>query len=84
MAIRASVDFVERIVNTLGERIIVEKWEAFIHLLVTSGGWHKSLDCTLSITSDCKRALVRNRQYLQRRLLIDSSGQDLNQLVCGV
>lgn len=30
MAIRASVDFVERIVKILGKRVIVEKWEALI------------------------------------------------------
>jgi hypothetical protein len=39
--------------------------------------------CTLSNRPDCKRALARNSRIVQRRLLIDSSDQYLNQLVCG-
>jgi hypothetical protein len=47
------------------------------------------LKSTLSTASGCKRASATkrrnlNKRIVQRRLLIDSADQYLNQLVCGV
>ena len=44
------------------------------------GKYQEACTSTLPVTSDCKRALGRNRRIVQRRLLVDSSDQSSKQL----